>query len=690
MIEKIKALKDFFNEETPKKYAAAFAVILSLTLILELFVFNYKWLDSAFCSKINAAPGVSSGALVSENNIKFTSDSGVIEYNDLNAKVKYLYLKPGNAEGGKASVTISASDEANTSALSAPERTVLTDVEQSQYIRLHFSGNIKDLKITIKGMNGETVTGDCIGLNVHVPLIFSWVRFFVMLFALILLYLIRPKSFIYRYKTNLKNKYQLAVVILVVIVQSVFFWNMLHYNTTALNWHKNYEHHQQYYDLIESFKDGHLYLEKDIPENLKSLKNPYDYSSRMSAISAALWDNAYYDGRCYVYFGALPAVLLYLPYNLVTGNDLPNYIAVFIFGVMIIIGILLLLWEIIKKWYKNTPFVLYLIMSIVFGAVSGIAYAVQKPDFYIVPSLAALMFALFGLAFWLSAERDSDDGGTELVSWRLTLGSLFIALTAGCRPQFLLAAVFGVMLFWNHAFKKRTLFSKSSIKQTAAVCLPFIIVGAVVMWYNAARFGSPFDFGANYNLTTNDMTHRGFVFGRTGLGIFTYFLQPFSMNALFPFIHDFSSATAYQGLTLTEKLMGGVLWLYPILLIGVYGAFKKNVFSDKRAYRMVYFSIIIAVVLGILDAQMAGLLTRYFTDFIWLLMIASAVTVFAYYDRNIGNIEAKSKIISIVTVLTVVSLALAFLRIFAHSEDSIQAANPTLYYTVQHLIAFWL
>ena len=26
------------------------------------------------------------------------------------------------------------------------------------------------------------------------------------------------------------------------------------------------------------------------------------------------------------------------------------------------------------------------------------------------------------------------------------------------------------------------------------------------MAYNAARFGSPFDFGANYNLTSNDMT----------------------------------------------------------------------------------------------------------------------------------------------------------------------------------------
>lgn len=689
MREKIKELKDFLKDETPKKYAAVLAAIIALTLVLELFVFNYKWLGSAFCKTEDVKPSVSSGASVRGNEISFSGDSGVIEYHDLNKEIKYLYFKPGNDKEGKASITVSAVDEANSSALSAPERTVVADVKQSQYIRLHFSGEIKDLKITVKGMNGKSITSDCIALNTHVPLMFSWVRFLIVLFTLMILYILRPKSFIYKYKTNLKNKYQLAVVILVVIVQSVFFWNMIHYNTNAVKWHQSYENHRQYYNLIESFKDGRVYL-TDAPEKLISLNNPYDIREREKEGVDYKWDHVYYDGKYYVYFGALPAVLLYLPYNLITGSNLPNYIAVFIFGIMIMIGILLLLWEIIRKWYRKTPFALYLMLSVVFGAVSGLAYAIQKPDFYLIPSLSALMFALFGLAFWLSAERKTDNGETKLIPWRLVLGSLFIALTAGCRPQFLLAAVFGVMLFWNHAFKKRTLFSKEGLKPTISVCLPFIIVGAVVMWYNAARFGSPFDFGANYNLTTNDMTHRGFVFGRTGLGIFTYFLQPFSMNALFPFIHDFSSATAYQGLTLTEKLMGGVLWLYPVLLIGVYGAFKKNVFSDKRAYRMVYFSVIMAVVLGVLDAQMAGLLTRYFTDFVWLLMIASAVTVFAYYDRNVDNIKIRSRVVSITTILSVTAIILAFLSIFAHSEDSIQAANPTLYYTVQHLIAFWL
>ena len=77
-----------------------------------------------------------------------------------------------------ADITLSAVDEANSSYFSAPSRTVLTDVKSSEYIRLRFSGEVKDFKITVNGMNGKTISKDNIGLNVRVPLMFSWIRFF--------------------------------------------------------------------------------------------------------------------------------------------------------------------------------------------------------------------------------------------------------------------------------------------------------------------------------------------------------------------------------------------------------------------------------------------------------------------------------------------------------------------------------
>ena len=54
------------------------------------------------------------------------------------------------------------------------------------------------------------------------------------------------------------------------------------------------------------------------------------------------------------------------------------------------------------------------------------------------------------------------------------------------------------------------------------------------MLYNNTRFNSPFDFGANYNLTTNDMTKRGFIFDRFAMGINTYLFQLPSFQPIFP------------------------------------------------------------------------------------------------------------------------------------------------------------
>lgn len=161
-------LKHFFAEETLKKYSVVFIIILAVMLICELFIFNFKWVNSAFDKKVDAEMTLS-GINESGTDLKFTSDSATIEYKNLNEELKYLYFKPGSNKGGVADITLSAVDEANSSYFSAPSRTVLTDVKSSEYIRLRFSGEVKDFKITVNGMNGKTISKDNIGLNVRVP-----------------------------------------------------------------------------------------------------------------------------------------------------------------------------------------------------------------------------------------------------------------------------------------------------------------------------------------------------------------------------------------------------------------------------------------------------------------------------------------------------------------------------------------
>ena len=693
-MNKIQAVKTALSEETPGKYGIVSVAVLVLVILCELFVFNFKWINSAFDKPVAASLSLQGISQTQSGNLNINSDSAKIIIRNIDQKIKYFYFKPGDDKENKADIVISATDEANSNPLYAPQRTVLTAVKRSQYIRLHFSGEIGTLALEIKGMSGKKINRNDIQLNAHVPLMFSFWRVLILTLLLIAAYALRPKSILYRYKTNLRNTEQKIIAGALVVIQASMLLAMLQWNLVVISIADHGEHQMQYHQLVDSFKERRLDItDNDVSQELKKLENPYDLGARAGVTYK--WDHAYYNGKYYVYFGVVPALTMYLPYNFITGKHLPNYVAVYILCILMMIGIMLLLWEVIKKWFKNTPFVIYLMISVVFGAVSGIGYIIYKPDFYSVPILEGIVMGLFGFSFWLSSKKETVEKSTgktsiTIVPWRLVVGSACIALIAGCRPQMLLVIAFGVMLFWDDVFKERALLSKSSIKQTLALCIPFAVVAAGIMWYNFARFGSPFDFGANYNLTSNDMTHRGFVWGRTGLGLFSYLFQPLNIDAVFPFLHDFKAHTTYQGLTLTENMLGGVFLLFPILLFGAYGTFRRKMFDNKKTYKIVYFSMIMVAVLVVLDTQMAGLLTRYFMDFVWIGMIASSVTVFACCETYKNEQYKYDRLIKTVALLSALSLILVFLRVFAHSEDAIVSSNPQLYYTMQHLIAFWM
>jgi hypothetical protein len=83
---------------------------------------------------------------------------------------------------------------------------------------------------------------------------------------------------------------------------------------------------------------------------------------------------------------------------------------------------------------------------------------------------------------------------------------------------------------------------------------------------------------------------------------------------------------------------------------------------------------------------------RYLTDFVWLLMIGTTLTVFAIYEKVSANgtAVAKSRIKTAILVLCAISLAVAFLSIFAHSKNAVWFSNSIGYAFIKHTIAFWV
>ncbi|MBD5527353.1 MAG: hypothetical protein HDR02_02950 [Lachnospiraceae bacterium] len=678
--EKTDRRREFLNRAGDK---AALAAIALAVLLCEIFVMNYKHWGSIFCEPVENVTSNLYGMVAVDGRYEISDDEAVAEFTEIGKPVAYLAFSL--EEGQQAEIAVAAVDEANAAYLWAPVRIVRGDVDRSQYLALHFSGDVQKLKVVIRGMQGDSIRQDAVTLNARVPLFFSWRRYLLLTVALWCLYLLRPGSRFYEIRTDMTRRRQWLVAAACIGVQMLFFHGMLRWNTGALAWPEYMEHHQQYYRLAEALLEGHV----DIGEEpiLLEVENPYDTAARAAAglnYGWAKWDHAYYNGRYYVYFGVVPVLLFYLPFYVLTGTHLPHVDCIFLLGGLLMAGIAWLMWQIIRRWFPGTPYVVYLLLSVVMGAASGLGYAVYKPDLYLVPILAGIVCGVWGLGLWISAERPEG-----YATWRLGAGALCLALIAGCRPQLLLILAVGPILFGRAVFRERKLFTRESAAQTLSLCLPFVIVAAGVMYYNALRFGSPLDFGASYNLTTNDMTHRGWVWGRCGLGIFSYLLQPPRISAVFPFLQDFSVETAYQGLTLSEKMVGGVLWLFPVLCFGVYGLFKRGIFKDIRCYRMVWACQLLMVALVVTDSQMAGLLTRYFGDFVWIGMIGSILVILACYDRQAEE-RYRHHLQRLVTAACCATLILVFLRIFAHSEDSIRMANPALYYEVQSLIAFWM
>ena len=178
------------------------------------------------------------------------------------------------------------------------------------------------------------------------------------------------------------------------------------------------------------------------------------------------------------------------------------------------------------------------------------------------------------------------------------------------------------------------------------------------MWYNAARFGSPFDFGANYNLTTNDMTLRGLELARLPDGFFAYLFRFPNIGLAFPFVFETSAGTVYFGRTISEIMCGGALIWNSFLWILIFsrGAWKEM--SKKRLCGFAVLSLCAAVLVIAADTEMAGILPRYFGDFLLSLYIPAVLVFLSLYEK--ADAKRRSRLTAFLLITLLVTLAYDF------------------------------
>ncbi|MBO4217134.1 MAG: hypothetical protein J5940_04250 [Clostridia bacterium] len=679
-----------------KRLVLPVCAIISLlaALFAELVVCNFRYfLSEGYEEQTVEAAKYGSGLRKEETGWSIQSENtATVEFRKLDCEIKTIYvdLKGYDKDGTEYSVrvTVYADDEANRTVRKLQSVDVLGSLEGTKYIKMALSGKSTTFRLQFSS-KGEIIEIGTVAINVREPYGVSVIRLLAFFLLALIISLIRPKSPLYEYKMSGSG---LVVRSAAALVAVLVFTGLLATAAANADFKSNkVSHHDQYAELADSFINGKLWLDKEVPEELINMENPYDRNERdkvmREAGKSAAWDTAYYDGHYYVYFGAVPVIMTFLPYKLLTGSDLHCAASAMFFMFFAVFGVFALLKALIDR-YMNRDRVSLLTYLLVASAVTvggGFAYLAQIPDLYAIPIVSGAAFTLWGLYFWLSAEKNGR------MRWYFLLpGSLCMALVAGCRPQMLAYYLVALPVFVPAIFKRRTLFSKKSAAATASLIMPIVAVAALVMAYNYARFGSPFDFGANYNLTTNDMTRRGFESGRIGLGLFTYIFQLPKPISVFPFIRSSDMDTHFMGTTTYETIYGGVVATTPLVwaLLLLFRMKKRAV--DKTPLLMASAICAAALAIIVFDTECAGLLSRYFSDFRFMLCIAAAIPLFFFEGDALTEERGDVLAVRGFAAFAFVSVLLfEFLMLFMRGSMRFSAEPNTVFVTFEHYMEFW-
>ena len=219
-----------------------------------------------------------------------------------------------------------------------------------------------------------------------------------------------------------------------------------------------------------------------------------------------------------------------------------------------------------------------------------------------------------------------------------------MAMVAGCRPQFLMGSFLILFILWPSVKGKWKENPRKLYLDVLVAAIPYIVVAAGLMYYNYIRFDSPFDFGANYNLTTNDMRHRGFNLSRLEDGIFMYLFQLPNVGVEFPYVFPTHFISNYVGKTIRENMFGGAFFTNTLLLSVLAVRRVKKQLKQKRLYGLTISALVSAVAVVIADTQMAGILSRYYADFIWLIFFAANIVLLQLWEKS-KSVVARKRII---------------------------------------------
>lgn len=679
-----------YNAPKLKAFLKKGAVCAAALLAAEVFLFNGK----SFSSNMHSET-LSPDAMSFDSNTEKTDDNGLLVSADTS-----ISIYAPNSKGRVLSVSIDAQSEHGSiqpfdATLSMTDDNFATDNILVQHkitcgkhsdITLAFEpyGNARTLTLALTGLRAPVKINE-IKLLSSVPYSFSDTRF-VILLAIALLILAVKEFRLYDITYDSKKRpHVIAVSVMIAICTLSGLCFREPYQEG-----RDFENANWYTDdpfalTLDAFEKGQVYLDLEVDEGLKDLANVYDQGERNASGTFSYWDLAYYNGKYYSYFGVAPVLTFYYPYYMITGKLPTLAMANNFYAVLGILFMCLTILAAMKLLKIKPNLLLLMLMMPTSAACMGFWTLANEIDRYTLPTISGLCFLMICLYTGMTACNITKK---KLKPVLLIISGTALALSVASRPTVALCGAVLVPFFIGILLDKKEKLAYR-LGLAGSFVAPLIVGAALIMKYNAARFGSPFEFGAVYQLTVSDIHANKIRLSNLPAAIYHYFMQmPKSKNA-FPFFETSINGLDNYGSYVYAAVGFGALVL-PVILCGVLlqpAAFapKTKELADRHRRQFLTICFALSVALAWADFCLGGFITHYVFDIMPLMTFAAMIGIFRSIPKPSANKHRY--------VISVASMAATMVFIigicFNWNESTLLKRFPRLIDYAEDLIIFW-
>lgn len=689
-------------------------IIILLTVLLEVFVFNFKYFASMNYNEI----GSEQFAYTMENcqandNIYSKLQDGstpLLVAGDIHAKVKNIYVDVTIAdylelpivESGVVSVEAYYKEENSEEFIAAGSHKIDINHKNTFFIPINSKNAVDNLVLELKPISGHSFIIQDIALNKSYDFSVNWLRVGI-LFALgMLVYILLPGSFVW--KTNCETEKwwkKLFVYGTLIGVTTLLFFIMDH-NQQFIMKDYNAVYKQISHILLEHDEHTHVHADESeeehfeehldaesvdvVENNIKNdvvVQNAADgqETEELNETSHIHSEESELEDECTGEeelmegaedYGFIPWFFLNFPMYSALGLSLPFTITLCFLALFLMIGIYFLLKKIIKDYFPSANYaeLLLLFWTTIMGL--GVLFIGNMADETMVPIYMGIGLLIWGYYFVLNGKKKCKGQCAYLV-----IGSICLGLLWGCRPILGLYIIPLVILLIEETRNNK----KERKKILLTTVIPYVLSLALSVIGQFWVFGKmP---GMRFTYTIVESAKSNNVLVNIFKSVYYYLLKPLEATDVFPYF----TYTFADGQTQTGLMNGGLLLCNLILLFVAALYTYRNGLNDKKLKTFCVGLVSVWIALFLLDASICGISYLYRAEigFGLFLMMDIAVLLFLRQTRT-EKMESLMKYL--IFALCLISIVLNAAQIFFDNPVyPMRVGDSKLYYDILHLFS---